>query len=374
MKMREMNYEEYIGERCGCCVMPKGYKAMRFDNGRCEMCSSFTPKTFKGGEALVRDLDLNPGEKVGITVSGGKDSILMWGVLADYLGQNRVQAFTYFKEGLSSEVALENVKKAGRVLNSTPHIVYESASLERFRRNFRCFMKRPDPASVRVLLCAGCRYGITEQLYRLGEQEGITKYISGASYLELAPFKEELLMCKSHRHDIDDGLEEVIREYPSLAWGDNLSVIRRDQKYKYKNNETLGNNFSTGTYRYKLYDFDDYFENDPFKVEAIVRDRFGWEKTDRSWHFDCSIEDLKDVFYFGFLGYTELDFKLSAMVRYGLIDRATAIEELCAQAKSIRTSAPKICALLIELGLEDTVPEMMAFYDKYIFLKEDRIA
>ena len=27
MNIREMNYEVYIGERCSCCVMSKGYKA-----------------------------------------------------------------------------------------------------------------------------------------------------------------------------------------------------------------------------------------------------------------------------------------------------------------------------------------------------------
>jgi hypothetical protein len=334
--------------------------------GVCPFCREFHAKTFRGAEALKRDLALQPGERVGITVSGGKDSTYMWGVLTDLLGADAVQAFTYFKPGVSSDVALANVKKAARVLGSEPVIVSDSGVYDRFRRNLRIFLAHPDAASVRVLLCTGCRYGITENLYRRGAELGIYKYISGASYLELAPFKEDLLTAKGGG-DIDAGLEAVIRAYPALDYGDNLMYIRRDQNFKYKNNDTLENNFGAD-YAFDLFDFDDYFPNDPAKIEAAVVERFDWKKTNRSWHFDCEIEDWKDVFYFGLLGYTELDFKLSTMVRYGLLTRDEALAAVAKQAAHLRDSLAERQEKLTALGLTDCAGALARFYEESPYL------
>ena len=366
--MRKTDYEAIIGTRCEKCTIPVSYKKAFHENGTCSFCKDFKRKEFKGEKALIKDIDLQPGEKIGITVSGGKDSVYMWGRLVDILGADRVVAFTYYKDRISSEVALENVKKAQKILGSELVIKCDADAWKYFRNNLKILLEKPDAAAVRVLLCVGCRYGITENLYRIGEERGISKYISGASYLELAPFKEELLKGKSCCGNIDEGLENLICCYDKLDWGDNLELIRRDQKFKYKNNDTLGNNFSEG-YRYKLFDFDDYFENIPAKTEKEVVRRFDWKKTDRSWHFDCRIEDFKDLFYFGLLGYTELDFKLSAMVRYELISREEAMEELCRQADSIRNSYQKMESMLKEFGMDDCIVFLRDFYKNAKYLK-----
>ncbi len=366
--MRRIGYEEIIGTRCEKCTLPVSYEEADHKNGSCSFCRDFKRKEFRGEEALIKDIDLQPGEKIGITVSGGKDSVYMWGRLVDILGADRVVAFTYYKDRISSEVALENVKKAQKILGSELVIKYDNDAWKYFRNNLKILLEKPDAAAVRVLLCVGCRYGITENLYRIGEERGISKFISGASYLELAPFKEELLKAKSCTGNIDDGFEKLICCYDRLDWGDNLEKIRRDQKFKYKNNDTLGNNFSKG-YRYKLFDFDDYFENVPAETEKEVIRRFDWKKTDRSWHFDCRIEDFKDLFYFGLLGYTELDFKLAAMVRYELISPEEAIDELCRQAESIRNSYPKMESMLREFGLEDCIGLLRRFYKSAQYLK-----
>ena len=105
--------------------------------------------------------------------------------------------------------------------------------LPRFKKNLEALLKRPSPEMVRVALCAGCRYGISEALYVKGSEMGIRKYVSAASYLELAPFKEELLAERGWG-DETRGLLQGLKVNDDYNFGDNLVYILRDHQYKYK--------------------------------------------------------------------------------------------------------------------------------------------
>jgi UDP-N-acetylmuramate--alanine ligase len=284
-------------------------------------------------------VDLQDGEKLGVTVSGGKDSTYMWGVLADLFGPDRILALTYYRPGITDETAVRNMKRTSEILKCELVIHTEEEAYDRFRKDLEMLLRKPEPEAVRVLLCAGCRYGITGTLYQKGRERGIRKFFSAASYLELAPFKEELLAARDPSGDIDAGLERVLADYPALSEGagNTLEVILRDQRFKYKDNDTVKCRISVDP-EIELFDFDDYFQNDPGRIEVAVRSRFDWQKTHRSWHFDCIIEEFKDLFYYGMLGYTELDFKTAAMVRYGLLTLPQAEEILQVQAEKIASS------------------------------------
>lgn len=358
--------------RCLRCGLPGIYEFGDIRDGECKFCRNFKRKTFLGEEQMLRDLDVQDGEKIGITLSGGKDSCYMAGKLADLLGPDKVTAFFYYKPGLTSSVARDNVEKVRKTLGINVETVEDTQAFSRFRKNLEVVLRHPDPALTRIALCVGCRFGITENLYRRGEEMGIMKYMSGASYLELAPFKEELLAAKSLRNDINEGFEIVLNGCPALHYGNNRELMIRDNKYKYKNNDTEQNNFGT-SYRYRLFDFDNYFENNPEEVERAVTERFDWKKTDRSWHFDCVIEEFKDVFYFGNLGYTELDFKLAAMVRYGLISREEAMNRIREQAESISRSFTDFKGKLIRMGLSHCLDDLRNLYKElpYLNYKEE---
>lgn len=357
-------------EKCISCALTSEYSYLDLNEEKeCKYCRRFKRKTFKGLNQLVRDVNLANGEKIGITVSGGKDSIYMWSVLTELFGKNNVIAFTYYRPLLTHPLALENIRSAEAILGTRLVIIEDKSAFERFKRNFSILIKNPDPAMIRVLLCVGCRYGITENLYREGERHNVRKYISGASYLELAPFKEELLQAKSKNNDIDEGLEVGLILYPELDFDDNLALIRRDQKYKYKNNDTLDNNISGTDYRYELFDFDDYVENNPEFIENEVMQKLNWKSTERSWHFDCIIEEFKDMFYYGLLGYTEMNFKLSAMVRYKLISKQAAEERLRVCNHNIKYSYSKMKEMLKQYGLEDSIPYLKSFYQSSKYLE-----
>lgn len=63
-------------------------------------------------DKLKYDVALEDGEKLGVTVSGGKDSIYLWGLLADIFGKENVVAFNYHKENLVDEAAVKNLENA----------------------------------------------------------------------------------------------------------------------------------------------------------------------------------------------------------------------------------------------------------------------
>lgn len=360
---------------CTKCVLPTSYKFANINNhGECKFCQSHAPKTFLGKEQLIKDLNLQENDKLGITVSGGKDSIYMWGFLTEILGADKVIAFSYYRPGISSEVALDNIYKTQKVLGTELVVKTDDVAYTHFKRNLEILLKNPKPEAVRVLLCAGCRYGITGEMYEEGKKHGVTKFVSGASYLELAPFKEELMAERSACGDLDDGFDNIIKDYPELDYDNNLAIIERDQHYKYKSNDTLANQIEVDD-SIKLYDFDDYFENVPENIEKIVTEKYDWKKTNRSWHFDCIVEDIKDVFYFGFLGYTEMDFKLSAMVRYNLLTREEALQRIEDVNNKLKAEAyDRMLEALKVHDLEHLKPEVDKFFEesKFLELPKDR--
>ena len=362
--------------RCTMCGLTTDYQFGEFDStGTCRTCRTFDSgkRNFKGIEALKRDVDLQPGEKIGVTVSGGKDSIYLWAKMVEAFGKENVAAFCYYRPGITHPLAMENVRNTEKILGVKCYVHTDLTAYERLKTNFRILLNRPQPALVRVALCSGCRYGITKTLHDIGAEMGITKYISGASYLELAPFKEEYLQAKSPSNDIDDGFERLLAEYPELDFSDNFKILRRDQKFKYKNNDTKDNNFQSN-YSYRLFDYDNYCENNPAEIERYVVEHFNWQKSDRSWHFDCKIEDFKDALYYGMLGYTECDFKYSAMVRHDLLTREESIRLTDEHHRSIRNGLPVLTAKLYEMGLRELAPDLAGFYAASPFLSVSRTA
>ena len=161
-------------EKCISCALTSEYSYLDLNEEKeCKYCRRFKRKTFKGLNQLVRDVNLANGEKIGITVSGGKDSIYMWSVLTELFGKDNVIAFTYYRPLLTHPLALENIRSAEAILGTRLVIIEDKSAFERFKRNFSILIKNPDPAMIRVLLCVGCRYGITENLYREGERHHV---------------------------------------------------------------------------------------------------------------------------------------------------------------------------------------------------------
>ena len=161
---------------CDFCVTPDHYKTAHFTtlkNGKqiCNYCKNHVRKQFKGIKQLKEDINLKEGEKIGVMVSGGKDGLYAWMTLCNIFGPENVIAFNHHKSGLVHPFAYENLLNASRILKSQLIIVEDNDFIIRFRKNLEAFVKKPDPAMTRVALCAGCRYGITGNLYRLADEK-----------------------------------------------------------------------------------------------------------------------------------------------------------------------------------------------------------
>ncbi len=290
----------------------------------------------------------------------------MWAQLSQLIGADRIVAFNHNKVGLVHPLALENIRAAQSRLGSELITIDDHEMLGHFQRNLRGLLADPRPEVVRMVLCTGCRYGITKALYHEGDRLKIRKYVSGASYLELAPFKEELI-------DDPAAVDDYLASNPDYDYGDNIELIRRDSGLKYKNN--LSSDDGVGHVdTHLLFDFDHYFPNNPAQAESFVRQHMGWQRPERSWHFDCLVETIKDVFYYGLMGYTESDFKLSAMVRHGLLSRAEADHQLAVVNHRIENSLPDVLELLDYLHCSDLRPDMIDFFRCSPYLRCDQAA
>ena len=341
---------------CDCCVIPHDYKSASFkiaDNGKriCNYCENHILQKFDGLDCLKKDIDLKENEKIGIMVSGGKDGLYAWMTLCEIYGGDRVIAFNHHKSGMVHELAYKNILNASKILNSEVVIVRDDEFLPRFKKNLESFLRNPDPAMVRVALCAGCRYGITGELYEKAYLKyNIKKFVSAASYLELAPFKGELLKEKGNGNS-KYGLIRGLAENVNYNFPHNIEVILRDDNLEYKAKNKNGKVLSQEFRNYQLFDFDNYFPNNPEKYEKEVKEKLNWQRPERSWHFDCLAETFKDFFYYGLLGYTETEFKLSQMIRYNLLTREEALKQLESYYETMDNSINDILGLLKDMGI-----------------------
>lgn len=360
---------------CQGCILPGNYEFGQFEeyNGvnLCKFCRDFKEPSFKGRQALIQEIDLQKGEKLGITVSGGKDSIFAWDYLVKSFGKENVVAFNHNKIGLVHPLAKENLYRAQEILGTQLIVIEDDLMFPRFKKNLESLLNHPSPAMVRVALCAGCRFGITEGLYIKGEELGIRKYVSGASYLELAPFKEELLAQKGNGDDTL-GLQKGLRENHHYKFEDNLKYILRDHEYKYKDNLSSDEGNGAKFKEYKLFDLDNYIPINPEEIEDFVVKNLNWVRPERSWHFDCMVEELKDVFYYGLLGYTETDFKLSAMVRHNIISLEEAIYQMEIVRTMTRNSFHNTREMLESFALDHLIVKMEEFYARSPYLQVHR--
>lgn len=372
----EAKKEIGVGLPLGCsrCVLPVGYAGAEFINTDdipvYNFCLGHQEPDFLGEDRLFQDLNLSVKEKVGITVSGGKDSLftLMWFI--NKLGPDRVVGFHHHKAGLMHSYAEENLNQATQILGCQLITVEDHEMLPRFQQNLHILMNRPDPAMIRVALCAGCRFGISGLLFQEGKKLGITKFISSASYLELAPFKAALMSQKGKGNE-HQGLLVGLDEQPGYNHDDNIEVILREDQHCHKSQ--LAQRRNTGLYQEITYlDFDTYFSNIPDEIEAAVTNRLDWKYPgENKWHFDCVIETFKDVLYYGLLGYTETDYYLSAMVRHHLITREEAIDKLVQARKAVIQSQEAVFILLGKLGVADLSDEFAKFYISSPYLSEN---
>lgn len=366
-----MGYSKVVELACSRCVMPKNYARLSVSevNGRpvCGFCLNHQEKEFEGERGLIKNLNLGADERVGVTVSGGKDSLYAWMVLVDILGPEKVIAFNHHKTGLVHPIAEKNIAEASRILGSEVIVVKDDSFQPRFCKNLEAFLNKPDAAMIKVVLCSGCRYGIRGQMFLEGLNFGVSKFVNANSYLEQNPFKIALLENKgdgSYAKGVIKGLNEN-----SGYWhGDNIEVIKRD--HEYWPSGKIFSDMPEFYNRVQQIHFDKYFTSDPAICKQVVKKRLNWQSPERSWHFDCQVESFKDVLYYGLLGHTEVESKWSAMIRHSLISREVALERLHSYRKKVRFVMNEVDHLCKELDITHLLSAINDFCKSSQFIAE----
>ena len=348
---------------CRNCSLPIEY--LGNISGECNLCKkAIIGRTFRGEVKFKQDIAATRNNKLAVTVSGGKDSIYAWMKAVETFGNDSVVAISYIKSGISHPLAINNILRAKEILGSDVIFVEDTDSKDRLIRMLSVLLANPNAGMIRPLLCAGCRNGITRKLYDKCKMVGIKKALSAASYLELAPFKNELLISNTVKSS-KEGFYFELNKYVNELQNDDIQVMTEDLELEYKNNVSKG--YPSLFDGIEIYDFDWYFENDPYKFENCISKKLRWERDDKSWHFDCQIEMLKDMFYYGMLGYTEADFKLSSMIRDKKISRTEAILQIEYYNFQIKNSKDKIIKFISTISSDDKILERIdEFFKTYI--------
>lgn len=328
--------------RCKECGILLNYPDASNGTDTCNFCNKFKRKIFKGESALIQRL--HNQDLIGVTVSGGKDSLYVWDWAVSTFGSEKVIAFNHCKVNAVDPIAIQNIESASNILKSKVLYIRDTKFYTRFIHNLEAYIQAPNPAILRAVLCAGCRNGISNCIFERCKEYGIQKVLNGSSYLELAPFKSHAMKEYGNGNETK-GLLYGLAECEKYLTHDNLSTIIQD----HFNCHALHLSNKVNAYGIDYIDFYDYFENQPDNIAELAISKLSWKHpADRTWHFDCIVEDFKQLFYYLAYGYTELDYKFSEMVRYGLINRDTSLKILQKQTLSIMSSVPELRDKLIE--------------------------
>jgi len=333
-------------EKCGLVLIYPNATNQK-EQKECNYCKGFKRRKFYGQQALLDRL----GEKetIGVTVSGGKDSLFVWHWLVEHIGADRVIAFNHRKNGAVHSLALDNMNSAAEILRTKFIIIEDYEFYPRFKDNLNSYLNTPNPAVMRAVLCAGCRNGISNRIFEECKIYNIRKVVNGSSYLELAPFKGHHMAEFGMGSEIR-GLLKGLMENDEYLSQENLEVIIKDHFNCHDRDLSKKSNQQYVDY----IDFYDYFENKPKEAKALVVNKLKWRHPEnQTWRFDCIVEDYKQIIYYAAYGYSELDYKYSEMVRYGLLSREDAIAIVKRQNNELINNKEKLEIQMLEFGFDE---------------------
>lgn len=351
-------------KRCTKCLMSVDPPIQSTVDGVCEWCLSGYPNYQpKGEEAFQKDTStlpkINGTIRAVVGISGGKDSSY---VLHQVKTRHQwdVIAFIYIHPALSP-YALENARKICKQLHVS---LYElglngDVHLKLFHRYFDAWLDDQTPLSA-SMSCVACKH-----LFLLGTNLAMHKDASCIIWsdtpLEVPPF----LPSQS------DSQEEAKEQGTvQLAWK-LFKQLCTKRKFRNAFFSDLHTNvlgclaFSDSTkfirLRYpkvKQIHYFDYFPWNGQQIRETLLQQTEWRPpSDMSadWHGDCSIHILKEYMMLKMFGMTYMDAFLSNQIRYGLIDRETALETL---NKSKAEHVAHLEKAMAQLGLADLFPKI----------------
>jgi hypothetical protein len=343
------------------CILSDKTPGISFnDEGICNYCIDEFPNYLPKGEPrlieILNKIKNKPGSEADclIGLSGGKDSTYSLVKLKEEYGM-RVEAFSYVHEG-SVNFALENAKKVCQNLNIKLHIVSleKQRHLKTFTGFFKAYLKSPSVTTAGIM-CVACKH-LHLLGYNIAKERNIPSIVWSTSPLEYSPFlalKYKGGKNQFERESNSKGAVLLLKEmFSSIEFP--LTFI--------KHFDTCFNGclaaFPTSNYLMKKYPeitpimFYDYINWSPLEIKNYIK-KYNWKEPDNfqnDWHSDCLFNIFKEYTFQNSLGVSYTDAFLSNQVRYGLINRDTALDEL---RSSKMFFSEKIFDALDYLGLKN---------------------
>ncbi len=348
--------------RCSKCLLPDSLPGSNFNaKNECSWCQTGFPHYEpKGSQPLIKFLNDNQSTQDSadclVGLSGGKDSSYTLYKLVKEYGM-KAEAFTYIHEGTTG-FSVENAKNICRQLGVKHHIVSlkNEAHLKSFTDYYKAWTDNPTTISA-GMTCVACKH-----LHLLGSQIAVKRNIPmivwSSSPLEYSPFlaikvegskdapfkrkgmlSSSLLMLKQAAKS-PKFTQGFIRNLHTSVMGC-LAVFPTSAylKWRYPSVKTL-----------MFYDYENW---NPKLIKAEISEKLNWRvPTDvrEDWHSDCLFNVFKEYMFQKMLGVSYSDAFLSNQIRYGLMSREEAMQELLVSKKEFAKAIPDT---LKKLGLSD---------------------
>lgn len=308
----------YRGTRCSCCIMPESKGHIDMDaHGVCSICHKSTEhiqpeQTFesKRPEEKLETLKkiVAPYKKgkqydCGVSVSGGKDSIMTLYVAVKELGLRPLAIF--IDNGFGLPEMYENVKNATDILG-VDLLVFKTADLLKI---FPAMIRSGKP----IYYCRVCHALIDNAIRSIAYKHEIDLILGGYTKGQQYIKNSELFWIYKESDQNTVELLETMPDYAHFA-----DLIRNQNKYF---REHYGNIRLLSPFK--------YIEWNEEKILKVIGKELRFQLPKRSWpdkSSNCSFNYVSQYLTEKVFGYAQHEVELSELVRVGELSRERALE------------------------------------------------
>jgi hypothetical protein len=352
---------------CSGCIVPEDFPKIEMKDGICSFCRLNAEK-MKDSIHINKDGELksllvnysHKGHECIVPLSGGKDSTYILFYLVKKMQLNPLAVF--FDSGFTTQDAINNVKEICRKLNvelvikkSSKYrrkIVQESWYISYYSRKIGNF-------------CVNCENNIRSSVINEAFERGIKYIVWGSTDYEDSTDNFLDRSSVSFRHSFASTsnffkksfafIKSIARLFlkGGFSFGTKLKIFTHRIKhmhYYVMDNISLKAPAGLGRYspflevsfknkKTETVYFYDFVPYDPFQQIKILEKEVGWKApSDREAKMDCTLHHIGNLTHFKRTGITDTGFKLSVLVRNGMISREDAILKEKKEIEFIRQS------------------------------------
>ena len=323
--------------RCSRCILPITFPFISFNqDGVCNYCLNFVPAKPKGSDALVSQLiSGSQSKRCIVALSGGRDSCFGLHFMKRVLGFE-VVAYTYDWSMVTDEARRNSSRMCAAL--GVEHIVRSadiSKKIENIRLNVNAWLEKPELGTVPLFMAGDKQFFHFAK--QVSQETGINNVVFCAGNpLEKTRFKSGFAGVREPENSAMLG-STSLGTFKLFSYY--LGAAIRNPRYLNKSVwDSLFAFYSTYINRSNFTYLYDFIEWDEDLIRNSLTSVYGWETAKDSssdWRIGDGTAAFYNHIYYTVAGFSEHDTFLSNQIRYGKIDRASAM------LKSVIYNAPR---------------------------------